>query len=183
MGREGITAAAATCALLVLAGCARPAWTDPANSRDRRDLPAAPQTRRPAPILAEPLPPAPAWARGLIGRPLRSVFRRNGVCLGQTERVERLYTGRPAGLAVRGWGWDVASGRPVARVVLVDDDLRIVGAGEGGYPRPKLPRLAPAVTDPRAGWSARTGTASGTLRVYGVVAQGAQVCPLGQVEL
>lgn len=168
---------ALTAATLALAACTRPAWTDPARSRDQRELP---DPTPAVPLDAGPVPSPPPWATGLIGRRLRSVFHKTGVCIGEAGRVERRFQGPPAGVSVSGWGWDGQARAPVTRVLLVDKDLRIVGAGVGGLARPAEPDA-----DPRsrgAGWRADAPRTSGALKVFALTDAGA-ICLLDQASL
>jgi hypothetical protein len=68
-------------------------------------------------------------------------------------------------------------------VVLVDADFRIVGAGEGGVPRPDIPAAKSYIQDPNTGWHANVARVSGPLDAYGVIASGTAVCPLGHFQL
>jgi len=190
--REG---AALGLAALSLAACGDPAWRNPAaagvstalapdvqavldeNARAGR---AAVHTDHASPA---PLPPPPAWAQGLIGRNVRQAFPRTGACVGNTDGVASRFGSGRAGARVVGWGWDPDRQAPIGRVVLVDEDFRIVGAGDTGMARRDVPRAMPAITSLTTGWKAITSRVAGPLDAYGVKADGQTICKLGHLEL
>lgn len=180
MGRGRINQGLALAATIAaLAACSRPDWTDPAKSHDQRELAAAPVP--PVPVVATPLPAPPAWAVGLIGRPLRSIFGRNGVCVGQTEAVALRFQAPPTGARIHGWGVNVRTGHGVERVLLVDKDLKIIGAGSGGLPEAQVGAAARTAGSANAGWQADGPALPGPVRAFGIT-DAASVCPLGQVQ-
>jgi hypothetical protein len=168
---------AAACAA-GLAGCDRPDWTDPARSKGPHTILT---NETPATPGAAPRPPA--WATGLIGESLTIAFPRRGACTGNTDAVLHRYAGPPAGVEIIGWGWDGRGAARVERVLLVDPDLRIVGAGDGGRRRADVPRALPAIHDENTGWLAITLEPSTELDTYGVVDHGRTVCRLGHIAL
>jgi hypothetical protein len=144
-----------------------------------------PKPRRPPPpaAAAQPLPALPAWAGELVGRPLAEALPGPpGACLGNTDAVGARYAGAPAGVQVVGWGWDRAAKAPVRRVVLVDIAARVVGAGEGGLPRPDVNAAVAEVTSPTTGWAAYAPRTAGPLDAYGLVDDGRAICRLGHLE-
>lgn len=157
---------AALGAALVLAGC------DKAKDRSEQQAPAAAPT-------APPRPPQPAWAADYLGKGLRQLFPKTGDCIGNTEAVETRYAD---GAAVIGWGWDNAARTSVARIVLVDQAFRIVGAGETGMPRPDVPTARPEITDPNTGWRAIATMPAGSLDAYGITDDGQGACKLGHID-
>lgn len=171
--------------LAVLAGCDRPKW---AQSGAQAPLPeAAPppaekRKERVIPAVAGPTPPPPAWATAVIGKGLREAYRKTGICKGNTDIVQQTYSGDPPGVQIHGWGWDLGANARVRRVVLVDVSYRIVGAGEGGAPRPDVLAVLPELGDANIGWNADAPLTKGALDAYGVVGDGDAVCPLGHVE-
>lgn len=169
-------------AVLAAAGCARPDWTDPEKSRGSRALPPAPASKA---IASHPgaAPTPPAWVAPLLGKPLRAAFPRDGVCVGNTDGVARLYAGPPAAARVVGWAWEFAAKSPVPRVVIVDAAGVIIGGGEAGVLRTDVPPVVPAVTSDRSGWEAVAPQTRGRLEVFGVVEDGRAVCPLAGLEL
>lgn len=136
-----------------------------------------------APEATGPLPPPPAWAAGYMGKLLTDVVPQTGQCNGNTDKVLRRYAGPPAGIELVGWGWESAAGKHVDRVLLVDENLRIIGAGEGGRPRKDVPRVMPLIKDPATGWRGVATVTAGLVQGYGLVDGGRAVCPLGQLEL
>lgn len=179
------TARFAMAGLAVLAaggGCARPDWTDPERSKGSRALPLPPA--KPAiPSDAGPVPAPPAWVAPLLGKPLRTAFPRDGVCIGNTDRVVRRYAGPPGGARIEGWAWEFAAKAPVPRVVVVGAGGVIIGGGEAGLLRTDVPRAVPAVTSDRTGWEAVAPQTSGRVEVFGVIEDGEAICPLAGVEL
>lgn len=145
-----------------------------------------PKPRHPPPAhnaVAEPTPPAPDWARELLNRPLTKAFPdMTGQCLGNTDAVAARYAGDPPGVKIVGWGWDPAAKTVVARVILVDLEGRIVGAGESGFPRPDVTAAMPQVTALDSGWAADVTRTKGPLDAYGVVDDGRALCRLGHLE-
>lgn len=168
--------------LLAASGCSRPDWTHPETSKASRALP-PPTAAKALPADDKPAPPVPAWAAPLMGKPLRTVFPADGVCMGNTDRVTRVHRGPPPGAVIVGWAWEYAAKAPVPRVVLVDASDTIVGVGEAGQSRPDVPRAVPAVTSPRTGWEGVAHALTGPVKAYGVIDRGRAVCALGGVEL
>src|SRR6185437_13583400 len=104
----------------------------------------------------------------LIGKGLRAAFPGLGDCLGNTDGVKARYTAGAGGSRIAGWGWDPKARAPIGRVVLIDRNAVIRGAGEGGYRRKDVPRHLPDVTSETTGWRADTALSAGPLDVYGV---------------
>jgi hypothetical protein len=169
---RGLRLGLALCAVAALAGCDKP--------KPRNPPPA--EAAATAPQAAEPAPLAPAWSAELMGKPMRAAFPNDGTCVGNTDNVQKTYAGPPAGTQIVGWGWDDAAKAPIARVVLVDKDLVVIGAGETGLERPDVVRARPNITSNTTGWSAMTGMTKGALDTYGVLADGKSVCKLGHIE-
>lgn len=155
---------------LALAACDRP------KVRDSRANAAA----RVVPTKAEPAPEPPAWAAAHMGKALRAQFPNSGICKGNTDVVDLRFTGEPAGVQILGWGWDVTKKARVDRVLLVDRNMQIVGAGEGGVPRVDVSAAVREVTDDASGWSA-VSRSPGPLDAYGVVGAGDATCALGHI--
>lgn len=168
-------------AVLAAAGCSRPDWTDPETSKGSRALP-RPAGGKAIPTDPGPAPPHPAWVAPLIGRELRAVFPKDGVCVGNSDGVARLHTGSPRGARIVGWAWDYEQKAPAPRVVLVDAAGAIVGGGETGFPRPDVPRAIPSITSQTSGWEAVSSVTAGRVQAYGVIHDGAAVCPLAGVQ-
>ncbi len=117
----------------------------------------------------------------MLGKPLRDIFPATGLCKGNTDIVQKVYSGLPAGVQLHGWGWDLAKKARIERVVLVDKSYRIVGAGEGGVARSDVPVSIPEITDPATGWNADIAVKSGPLDVYGLTGDDS-ICVLGHIE-
>jgi hypothetical protein len=171
--------------LLALAACDQPKFRDKGAEPAAPAAPAAaaPPPARVIPTKAEPVPEPPAWAAAVMGKNLRAAYPKTGICKGNTDIVDVTFTGEPAGVQVLGWGWDVAKKARVARVVLVDKNMLIVGAGESGVPRADVSRALPdEIKDPNTGWTAVTKLTAGPVDGYGVVGAGDEVCVLGHLE-
>jgi len=187
--------AASALAALTLGGCSDPAWRNPQ---------AASTSTAPAPevaavldadatagkravhhdhVLGQPLTALPAWGAAVLGRNLREAFPRLGACIGNIDGVKARYLSGAGGTRVAGWGWDQDRQTPVGRVILVDKDFRIVGAGESGARRLDVPRALPAIGSDYTGWEAITPLNAGALDAYGVKADGQTLCKLGHLEL
>lgn len=126
-----------------------------------------------------PPPEPPAWAAPLIGRPLRTAFPVESVCLGFIDSTTDRFR---AARKVVGWGWHVNAGKAVAQVVTVDAAGRMVGFGEGGIARPDVPAALPEVKSPTAGWALVTPAVEKTYAVYGVDPVGHTACRIGDVK-
>jgi hypothetical protein len=135
------------------------------------------------PPVAEALPPMPAWAQASLGQPLKTAFPGEGACDGNTDTIELRGPAATPGASILGWGWDPATKAPVTRIVLVDANQNIVGAGEGGLPRTDVRSARPDITTDATGWRAVTTTAAGGIDAYGLVGDGTATCKLGHIEL
>lgn len=135
------------------------------------------------PVVAEPLPATPDWAAAYLGKGLRDVFPETGECAGNTDVVKTRYAGPPAGVAIIGWGWNVAEKVAVERVVIVDKEFTIIGAGETGLPRPDVQKVRPDVTSGTTGWRAVTTATTGGVDAYGLTNGAKGVCKLGHLDL
>lgn len=135
-------------------------------------------------ISQDPLPAPPAWAAGYIGKALNELFPdQNGQCVGNTDNVNLYYRGATQGVRVEGWGWATVAKAPVARVLLVDDGGKVVGAGETGKPRPDVNAARKEITSPTTGWQAVTAKTTGGVYAFGLMPDGKQVCRLGHLNL
>ena len=85
--------------------------------------------------------------------------------------------------SILGWAWDPATKAPVTRIILVDGDQKIVGAGESGLPRPDVRTARPDITSDSAGWRGVATVSSGGVDAYGLVGDGTATCKLGHIEL
>lgn len=177
MGRGALAALA----VLVAAGCSRPNWTNPETSKGARALP-PPAATKAIPTEAGGAPALPSWLSPLIGKPFRTVFPRDGVCVGNTDGITRLYTGAPRGAQVVGWAWDHAEKAPAPRVVLVDAAGNIVGGGVTGTERADVPRAIPTITSLKVGWEAVSTVTMGRVDAFAVIEDGTAVCPLAGAD-
>lgn len=168
-----------TCALLLAAGVAACDHPKPRGDAAKGEAGAVAPPRIPADPAGAP--PSPAWAGPLIGKLLSEAFPAAGACRGNTDIVQKTYAGQPRGVQIHGWGWDETRKAGVARVLLVDRDLRIVGAGQGGVPRPDVEAAGVGVTIPNAGWNADAAVTTGPLDAYGVL-DDKTACRLGHIE-
>jgi hypothetical protein len=176
--RLGLAAAA----LIALTGCDRPKFRgEQAPPASAAPAPAAAPAAPAANESADPLPAAPAWAADVIGKPLRSLYPSDGQCIGNTDAVKLRHTGAAPGVEIIGWGWDPAAKAPVQRVVLIDRNFTIVGAGETGGERLDVPAARPEVTSKTTGWTAVTKLTQGPVDTMGVLADGKSVCRLGHL--
>lgn len=184
---------AALAAIASLAACEQPSWRNPATSRGSAPPPAAVLQAMAAPVTSAnmatdhrvhtPRPDLPNWAVDLIGKPFKAVYSADGKCVGSADGVTARYDQGRTGSAVIGWGWDAQQKAPVGRVVLVDADFRIEGAGESGSIRTDVSAASPAITSDTTGWTAITPRTTGPLDAFGVLADGHTACKLGHVDL
>lgn len=167
--------APALAALLGLSACDQPKWREPPPAKAAAGAPAKDK------VETIGTPAAPAWVQPLLGKTLRAAFPQSGICKGNTDIVQKRYSGAPAGVQIHGWGWDVGRKARVERVVLVDATFRIVGGGEGGVSRTDVPTAVPEITDPNTGWNADLAVTKGPLDGYGITGDDS-VCVLGHIE-
>lgn len=132
----------------------------------------------------DPLPNLPKWSADYVGKPLKDLFADQAApCIGNTDLIGMRYNGPfSTGVRVEGWGWDTNGRKPVARVLLVDDAGKVVGAGETGLPRPDVAAARKEITSPTTGWQAYTAQAAGGVYAFGLVGEKA-VCRLGHINL
>jgi hypothetical protein len=139
----------------------------------------------PAAVVAPvktPLPSYPAWANPLIGQNMSHVLTGRGACLGVWDIVAAKHVGSRPGDEGEGWGWDVAAKAPIHHVLFVNADNLIVGAGEGGRPRPDVPKAREDVTSPDVGWHGIIGVTRGKILAVGITAKNAG-CNVGAFDL
>lgn len=128
-----------------------------------------------------PAPAAPAWSAGLRDQPLSASFPETTACLGWVDLLADRYAGARK---VIGWGWNTPRAEPVARLVAVDDQGRMVGFGEGGLARPDVPRAAPEVRSDDSGWEVVASAPPGSVvQIYGVDPARGSACRIGQIEI
>jgi hypothetical protein len=172
--------------VFALAACDKPKWAEPAAQSSAAGIEvatAATATPQPAtPTTQDPLPASPEWASALMGQPFQKALPKLADCSGNLDVVTERYMGSAPGTKVIGWGWVLKSQKPIDHVVLVDQNAVIVGAGEGGQPRPDVPANSPTVKSANTGWAAYTSMTKGPVDAYGVI-DGAARCPLGHLDL
>lgn len=167
------TALTVTALSLALAACDKP--------KDRTPKPGdTAATPAPTAVVSAPLPATPAWAAPYMGKTVAELFPQAGQCVGNTDNVNAKLTG---GAEIVGWGWDSAAKKPVAQVVLTDQEGRVIGFGETGVGRPDVPAAKPEVTSPTTGWKGYTSRTEGWLDAYGVTNGGKGQCKLGHLDL
>lgn len=188
-------AATAGLALVILAACGDPAWRDPASSRGTAavapevlkvtadDLARLKPKKTARQVTQAPLPPPPGWAADLMGKQLRALFPTTGECLGNADAVRTRFVGPAAGTQIAGWAWDLARHQAPPRILVVDQDFIIRGAGETGEKRPGVPKAKPEVTSDRVGWQAITPRLTGGLDFWGLLADGRTICKVGHLGL
>lgn len=171
--RTTTTVGASLMALALLSACDQPKPGAGAAA------PAAPA----GPPVVEALPAMPAWAQASLGQPLKTAFPGEGACDGNTDTIESRGSAAAPGASILGWAWDPATKAPVTRIVLVDKDMNIVGAGESGFPRTDVRAARPDITSDSTGWRAVATIGTGGVDAYGLVGDGTATCKLGHIEL
>ncbi len=129
--------------------------------------------------IKTPLPPYPAWSQGMIGKPLASVVRGKADCIGVFDNVSATHTGSSPGVEVEGWAWDWQAKQGVQHILIVDLDDRIIGAADGGRPRPDVLAAYPKMTSKLSGWHGEVGATTGTALAVGLGAKGGE-CSLSK---
>ena len=166
----GIYAALAMTA--ALAGCnGKPEDTGQSSGAP---APAAP-VKGPAPAYAD-------WVAPMLGHKVTEFAKVTTPCLGSFDVAGTRYVGPPAKVDVAGWGWDQTGKRPIARVVLTNEDGRIVGGAVTGVNRPDVPAAVPEVKTPAVGWKGIAQASSGDITAVGLTASGG-FCTLGTTTL
>jgi hypothetical protein len=134
------------------------------------------------PDVADPLPALPQWSQALVGKPLVPSFATTSSCAGYVDIVTAKYGKGLTGAAIEGWGWDAGAKKPALQVLLVDDTGKIVGAADGGRPRPDVPKARPDVPNPNVGWRGYTTAVKGEIKAY-AVGDSQSACLLGRIDL
>ena len=115
-----------------------------------------------------------------LGRPIGEIAKpRAGACIGAFDAVTRSATGEIDAVRVEGWAWNSADGKPVRRVLLTDERLRVVGFASTGADRPDVPVAVAQVSVPDSGWRGFAHARGGMLRAF-VLLPGNTACEVGQ---
>jgi hypothetical protein len=80
------------------------------------------------------------------------------------------------GAKVSGWGWSIADHRFFDRIVLVDEQDRIVGLARAIVPRPDVPSTISRVRSENVGWMGYARAAS-SVSAYAII-DGTYACKL-----
>jgi hypothetical protein len=126
-----------------------------------------------------PLPPYPAWAKDMIGKPLGAVVKGKANCIGVFDNVSATHDGAVPGSEVEGWAWDSEAKQGVQHILIVDLNDRIIGAAQGGRPRPDVAAAYPNMTSNLSGWHGEVGATTGTALAVGLGAKGGE-CSLSK---
>ena len=129
-----------------------------------------------------PAPPYPVWANAMIGKGLKDVSHGAASCKGTIDIVTTKHTGARPGSEIEGWAWNEKDARPIARVLFVDPNDRVVGGANGGFPRPDVVSALSEVKTPAVGWKGVAGSTSGSVTAVGLTEAGAS-CVLSSVTL
>lgn len=136
-------------------------------------------TPLPPPTFDASLPPYPAWASSLIGVAVAKAYPHTAVrCFGYLDSVTGEYTGSPGGAEVSGWAFDMNAWQPIARVIVADTAGKIIGAADGGVPRPDVQQSLGWITSPDTGWHGSVAATKGPVSVWAVMPAAGTVCPL-----
>jgi len=127
-------------------------------------------------VAATPSLPYPAWSAQTMGKPLHSLYPAVTTnCLGYLDGVVAKYSGG-RGAQLRGWGWDTAANAAVDRVLFADNRGIVLGAADGGSPRPDVPQTLPQVRSDATGWQGYVGITSRPVQAWGIMRAPATVC-------
>ena len=137
--------------------------------------PPGPSAASPSPSLFSAFP----WSVALQGQTVAAAFPKQIRCIGYVDGpVER----NAQSVRVIGWGWDQDHLTPLARVIVTDEQGKIVGFGEGGMDRQDVSRGIPEITSPKSGWAAILPTTPGAYKIYGLGGDNT-ACSLGEFRL
>ncbi len=100
------------------------------------------------------VPGPPNWARPLLQQNTRTGFEMSKDCTGSFDAIKVRYSGSPSGVEGEGWGWLYKASAAPTRIIIVDAEGKIIGAGETIIDRPDVKRALKVVTTPRVGWRA-----------------------------
>jgi hypothetical protein len=130
-------------------------------------------------VVDDSMPPFASWATPMIGKPLAQYFpKKTSRCLGYLDGAILRYAGARSGAKVYGWSFDQASEAPMSRVVFADSAGTIVGAGDGGFPRPDVPAKLAQIASPATGWEGYVADAAQPVTAWGITSLPGTVCRL-----
>jgi hypothetical protein len=106
-------------------------------------------------------------------------------CAGNFDFVEVVADPEWPGYRAYGWGWDKKLGRPIEKVIIVNESMRIVGLAQAGLSRPDVKHLVPGVTSSFTGWKGYINNSYNwqEASAYGELLDGHRVCPLPGVSV
>ena len=136
----------------------------------------------PIPVATATMPAYPAWSTPMIGKLVSQVAKGRGPCVGVFDVVSTRYAKPRPGVKAEGWGWDVAAKQPLKQILFVDSKDRIVGAADGGKPRPDVSEARADVKSPNTGWKGVAGVDKGQIAAMGVTEKDA-ACDLGAKDV
>lgn len=187
--------ALAAAALLALSACDKPKsrtvndqggplGPTSATSNPGAAAPAAQGAPAGPPASTDPLPDMPKWFAAYKGKAIKDLFPdQSAPCVGNTDDVKQRYNGPfSPGVRIEGWGWDKTGKKVIERILLTDDQGKVVGAGETGVPRPDVTAARKDVTSPTTGWYASAPQTTGGLYAFGLIGD-AKACKLGHINL
>ncbi len=115
-----------------------------------------------------------------LGRPIAALApaAKPTACIGafdvaQVPAENPRFSGRAAG-----WGWDRAGHRPAERVVLTNEQMRIVGFGSLVAERPDVPKAVRGIYTRYVGWNAVTRADGGMQHAFLILNDGS-ACEIG----
>ena len=168
--------AGAALALALLSGCKETVASTPEAA-----APAAAPVAATAPGPTLPsLPQLPDWVtpyKGAAAKDLFSLLSGESQCLGWFERRGDVYAD---GAQYEGWGWNVGSRAPYARVLVTDQFGVVVGGGESGITRADVVQAVPAIKDPKVGFTVLAQAPPGPMIAYGLDETAKTACELGR---
>ena len=138
--------------------------------------------REVTPVVTTPLPAYPAWAQSLIGSHIKVDPSTASACRGAFDVVKVRHLGPILGDEVEGWSWLMAEKTPAERIVFVDRNGLVTGAGETTVNRPDVSAAIPMVTQPKVGWHGEIDTNTGTMTALAALPDGGY-CAVGSKEI
>lgn len=146
---------------------------------------AAEATPASGPLSGDAAPAPPSWAVPLIGQPVATLFPNTiAKCLGSADKVAMRFSSPQPTVRIDGWAWNVTTKSTFDRLLAVNADGVVVGAGATVYERPDVLAVkADVVTELVSGYQVFAQNASGVVRIYGVDPGSAAVCRFSQITM